>query len=238
MRTGTCPRRGTSSPSAAAAIQEPRITRMTRLKFVTCGGRRPWRSRTPNGVLGTFPGCSAWKADTARPARSCSPTPSSATTFLGVVMDSPTLRRSAETLAYALDPRPAGSLLRPRRPPSRSLLEPHLAAGSFGGDRPWTMGVSPMTSGARAARRRRSMTAGNGSGHDEGGSAAAIAQDPHRAVGRHHPCGRDPVPKGQSPFWPMGGARRWIDIDSQAGVIPLERHLPRRAPRAPGSSTR
>jgi serine-type D-Ala-D-Ala carboxypeptidase (penicillin-binding protein 5/6) len=89
----------------AAAIQEPRITRITRLKFVrfTPGGRI-MEVKNTNRLLGTFPGVLGLKTgDTALAGEVLlSYAELAHSGFLGVVMGSPDhMAETAEMLAYA-----------------------------------------------------------------------------------------------------------------------------------------
>jgi serine-type D-Ala-D-Ala carboxypeptidase (penicillin-binding protein 5/6) len=89
----------------AAAIQEPRITRITRLKFVrfTPGGRI-MEVKNTNRLLGTFPGVLGLKTgDTALAGEVLlSYAQLAHGRFLGVVMGSPDhMAETAEMLAYA-----------------------------------------------------------------------------------------------------------------------------------------
>jgi D-alanyl-D-alanine carboxypeptidase len=89
----------------AAAIQEPRITRITRLKFVTfMPGGRIMEVKNTNRLLGTFPGVLGLKTgDTARAGEVLlSYAVLGHDRFLGVVMGSPDhMAETAEMLAYA-----------------------------------------------------------------------------------------------------------------------------------------
>jgi D-alanyl-D-alanine carboxypeptidase len=88
-----------------AAIREPRITRITRLKFVTfMPGGRLMEVKNTNRLLGTFPGVLGLKTgDTARAGEVLlSYAVLAHDTFLGVVMASPDhMAETAEMLAYA-----------------------------------------------------------------------------------------------------------------------------------------
>jgi len=89
----------------AAAIEQPRITRITRLKFVrfTPGGR-VMEVKSTNRLLGTFPGVFGIKTgDTARAGEVLlSYAVLSHERFLGVVMGSPDhMAETAQMLAYA-----------------------------------------------------------------------------------------------------------------------------------------
>jgi D-alanyl-D-alanine carboxypeptidase len=89
----------------AAAIQEPRITRLTRLKFVTFRpGNRVMEVKNTNRLLGTFPGVFGLKTgDTAKAGEVLlSYAVLAHDRYLGVVMGSPDhMAETAELLAYA-----------------------------------------------------------------------------------------------------------------------------------------
>lgn len=90
---------------ATAAIQEPRLTRLTRLKFVTFTPRgRVMAVRNTNRLLGTFPGVLGLKTgDTANAGEVLLSYAALAhDEFVGVVMGSPDhMAETADLMAYA-----------------------------------------------------------------------------------------------------------------------------------------
>jgi D-alanyl-D-alanine carboxypeptidase len=132
----------------AAAIQEPRITRITRLKFVTfMPGGRIMEVKNTNRLLGTFPGVLGLKTgDTARAGEVLlSYAVLGHDRFLGVVMGSPDhMAETAEMLAYA------GRILGPQDhfyAPGAHLDE--LAAGPIW-RRARLAAIGPLDDGKRA----------------------------------------------------------------------------------------
>ncbi|MBN2114776.1 MAG: D-alanyl-D-alanine carboxypeptidase [Acidimicrobiia bacterium] len=90
---------------ATAAIQEPRLTRLTRLKFITfTPGGRVMEVRNTNRLLGTFPGVLGLKTgDTANAGEVLLSYAALAhDEFVGVVMGSPDhMAETADLMAYA-----------------------------------------------------------------------------------------------------------------------------------------